>query len=92
MEVGLYGHWLKEEHDKVSYDKCKANNIIKPTTQEKLPIKLSDLASAFIVLVIGILVSVFIFMIELAASPSLVTNVLTVNLLVEYSLRFEYCD
>lgn len=66
MEVGLYDYWMKQEKEKLSYDKYEAKNILTPSTKQKKPIKLSDMASAMIVLGIGILISGFTFIMELA--------------------------
>lgn len=68
MEIGLMPFWLKQQQDKLPYDECKANNILRPTTQPRTPIKLSDLSSAFVVFGLGIVLAGFVFFLELCIS------------------------
>ena len=61
-ETGLLTYWLRKNYRQLNLDKCLAKS--KESAAQK-PIKLVDLTSAFLILGVGISVSIFTFLLEL---------------------------
>lgn len=78
LEIGLMRFWLKQQQEKLPYDKCKAKNVLRPTTQPRTPIKLTDLTSAFIIFGLGISIAFLVFVVEQCISLFRSKNVVSV--------------
>ena len=61
MEMGLYKFWFKQNRLNEMYN-CKIED---KTSAQKMPIKLHDLISAFLIFGIGIFLAVLFFIAEL---------------------------
>ena len=60
-ETGLMQHWIKK-YMPIGSDECLKDD---KKTAGNVPLKLVDLLSAFLILVIGIVLSFFVFLLEI---------------------------